>query len=184
MRMNKLTIIGLGCLLSLAAACGDDDDNGTADSGNDATTQPDATGDATKQEDATVTEDAKVGDAAPGDATVDAAAKGDFTLTLASFTPHAGQQFVVTVRNEDGDVEVGTSTVDAVAADEVIVIAGIIEAGASYTVNFYADLNGNKACDAPDADHVWSLTGQTPDAGALSIEFPHNGTWVDVCDKI
>ncbi len=100
------------------------------------------------------------------------------TIDLMSMTPHLNQRLELRVVNSENETEIGriARTIDLV--DLNVLMPGV-EAGVEYTVDFYADLNGNGLYDAPPSDHAWresttSLTGNT------TISFTHNVNFTDV----
>lgn len=56
--------------------------------------------------------------------------------------------------------------------------SAILEAGESYTLDYYADKSANGACDAYPADHVWHDALGTP-TGDTSARIDHNGGTID-----
>ena len=101
----------------------------------------------------------------------------------------------------DTDVDVDTDTevgrVDVVGDVEVTLSFGdVLAMGASYRVDFYADLDGNGEYTPPVGgpaasfpDHQWSIDGATAADGSagldgvsgdVSITFGHNADWVDI----
>lgn len=104
----------------------------------------------------------------------------DFTGNI---PPHAGQMFHVAVVDEGSGTAVQTADI-TVAANGMFAFSwpGILEDGRSYRVDFYADHNGNGACDAPPADHAWRrMTGVV--RGDVAIDFPHDTNFTDVCSS-
>ncbi|MBT3270492.1 hypothetical protein HN371_25335 [Candidatus Poribacteria bacterium] len=116
-------------------------------------------------------------------------------LTLSPFAPHAGQRIEARVVDVDTDTEVGR--VDVVGDVEVTLSFGdVLAMGASYRVDFYADLDGNGEYTPPVGgpaasfpDHQWSIDGATAADGSagldgvsgdVSITFGHNADWVDI----
>jgi hypothetical protein len=116
-------------------------------------------------------------------------------LNLASFVPHAGQRIegrVVDVATGD---EVGR--VEVVGASDVTLSFGnVLMMGASYRIDFYADLDGDDSYTPPVGepatsfpDHQWSIDGANAADGAagldgvsgdVSITMGHNADWVDI----
>ncbi len=65
------------------------------------------------------------------------------------------------------------------AADFQIMLPGVLSAGRSYNVDFYADLNKNGIYDAPPVDHAWRLM-VVDVAGDEALTFTHNVVFTDV----
>lgn len=94
-------------------------------------------------------------------------------------TPHVGQALTLFVRDTDSETYLDTIVVDAVAGPDFAVSSYVIEPGGSYTVDFYADHNGNGMYDSPPTDHAWRLeTGET--MGDVDLEFSHNVNFTDI----
>jgi len=152
-------------------ACGDDDgdvtdddpmeDMGTVDE--DMGTTPDEDMGTTPDEDMGTTPDEDMG----------TPEMGDFTFNLTRFMPHNGQNESYSLRDAAGAE--GASGTDRVTGGNLsIPEAGVIVAGATYTISFYADIDDSGTCDAPPTDHVWQLTDQTADAmGDLTAAYEH-----------
>ncbi|NNE07622.1 MAG: hypothetical protein HKN20_03565 [Gemmatimonadetes bacterium] len=105
---------------------------------------------------------------------------GDFTMNVTGVDPHVGQLFEVRVFDNETDLTVGQYRLASIAsADFTLVIPGIIRQGTEYTVDYYADLNGNGGYDAPTADHAWRDIATGGPSG-LTIDFAHNTTFTDI----
>ena len=105
---------------------------------------------------------------------------GDFSLELTGMTPHVGQLFELRVKDTESGQTVGQYRLGAVAGpDFTLDIPGIIEMERSYTVDFYADLNGDGEYDAPPTDHAWRETGMGTASG-LTIAFTHATNFTDI----
>ena len=107
---------------------------------------------------------------------VQEAAAGTLTINFTGMTPHVGQTLWLQVTDDTGeDVARLSRVVETVFSVDV---PGI-EAGQSYTVDFFADHNGNGFYDAPPADHAWRLeTGSA--TGDVVLDFVHNTNFTDV----
>lgn len=106
---------------------------------------------------------------------------GEFALTFtgSDFAPHNGNMlYAAILATDDTVVARGTTTVEggAFSLDWPALLVG----GQSYKVRFYADVNGNNACDAPPTDHVWEATIGTVTA-AKTFDYPHDTNVTDVC---
>lgn len=123
-----------------------------------------------------------------GNETVEFVHNTDFTdvewehrlrVLFSGMTPHVGQRLTLFVRDSQSGIYLDTIVVDEVAGPEFAVSSYVIEPGGSYTVDFYADHNGNGVYDAPPADHAWRLeTGET--TGDADLEFSHNVSFTDI----
>jgi len=80
-----------------------------------------------------------------------------FTLNVSNLTPHIGQRFALRVVNKANSREVGRVTIPAVQNANFALSVPGIQAGQSYRVDFYADLNGNGRYDTPPTDHAWRI---------------------------
>jgi hypothetical protein len=108
-----------------------------------------------------------------GEEPTPSAAEGPFSFTfnLSGMEPHEEQTISVVVR--DGATEV--------AADQGVVsngtvsfsFADILEAQTTYTVDFFADIDGDGLCDAPPDDHAWSES-IGPVSEDLTLDWTHD----------
>jgi hypothetical protein len=109
---------------------------------------------------------------------------GTFSLTVkvTSFAPHVGQKIVAWVYLLPDKTKVGEGTIASLPSpDDSMVIPGILDAGSSYQIDLWADLNGNGTCDPPPADHSWRLTAADI-TGDTTVEQVHDATTlVAVC---
>ncbi len=110
-----------------------------------------------------------------------------FTFNATGFTPHLGQLFGLAVY-QVSTVPPGVTNRELVGlyrlaavpgAAFTISIPGIIKAGENYSLDFFADLNGNKAYDAPTADHAWRIDASS-DAAGLVVSFSHAPPFTDI----
>jgi hypothetical protein len=78
-----------------------------------------------------------------------------FTMSGTGYIPLAGvMMFVTAVASGDGTtIPIGSATI---ANDGMFVVTGEVLGGDEYTVGWYADINGNQACDAVPTDLVWA----------------------------
>ena len=104
----------------------------------------------------------------------------DFQIDFFGMGAHDMQLIELRVINTDTGQAVGHYRLTAASAvDFSFVIEGIIENGANYDVDFYADFNANGMYDAPPVDHAWRETG-VGTASGLTITFNHNTTFTDI----
>jgi len=100
-------------------------------------------------------------------------------VLLSGMTPHVGQVLTFYVKDQASGPYLDTIVIDAVPGADFDVESYVIEPGGSYTVDFYADHNGNGIYDAPPTDHAWRLeTGETN--GDVELEFIHNTDFTDI----
>lgn len=104
----------------------------------------------------------------------------DLTLNLTGFTPHTGQAMEFRVIEVATNRTVGVYRTEAVVApDFTVTIPDVIENGANYQLDFFADFNMNGMYDTPPTDHAWRLTGVGGTSG-LTLDFTHNTAFTDV----
>jgi hypothetical protein len=104
----------------------------------------------------------------------------DLVFSGAGFGIHKGSQFAVAISLADSGKLVAGKTVAAVTEDTFIYTwPGLLAPGVAYNVDYYADLNNNKACDAPADDHVWRRSIAATDAGTLTVT--HDAVWTNQC---
>jgi hypothetical protein len=174
-------LIFAGCVaipVAILAACGDDDDGGTVDSGPPRT---DAGGG---------TMDAGGGGMDAGDPGMDAGETPmgeDFVLEAEgdSYAPHNGQTLTARVFDST-DTSLGEGTAMVEGGMFEITIAGVIEDGEDYTARWWVDSNMMAGCQPDPAggggDHQWELEGMGTATG-LTITHMHDIDWTDVCDS-
>lgn len=104
---------------------------------------------------------------------------GDFTMNFSDMEPHIGQLMEVRVMMPSGRLAGRFLMNPIMGASPVVSLPGIIQPDLEYTVDFYADLNGNGMYDAPPTDHAWREVG-TSDASGLTIDFTHGTDFTDV----
>ncbi|MCH8331578.1 MAG: hypothetical protein IH946_09415, partial [Bacteroidetes bacterium] len=106
--------------------------------------------------------------------------RGMLTFDLTNMTPHVGQLFQARLWNITDNLEAGRQTIDTIPqADFSVSFPGALHAGDSYTLEFYADFDGNGTYDAPPIDHAWDMS--IPDVGGdTTIMFDHNTNFTDI----
>lgn len=99
----------------------------------------------------------------------------------ASLAPHANQQVTAAVVDV-ASATVKTTRTETVSAEGALVMswARILEPGADYTLDFFADVDGDGLCDTPPDDHAWRLAIDDA-AGDVVLEFAHTTDFTDVC---
>lgn len=101
------------------------------------------------------------------------------TINFSGMTPHVGQMLEVKLENSTTEKEVGRVKIPAIAsASFPVQIIGLTEPG-DYSVEFYADLNGNGIYDVPPTDHAWKI-GFNYVNGNVDLLFSHNATFTDI----
>lgn len=102
-----------------------------------------------------------------------------YELQFHAMTPHIGQKLEVSLTDQTNGKEAGRTTVESVPSAEFSVFLPYIETGKTYTVNFYADMNGNGVYDTPPADHAWTME-LTDVEGDEDDDFTHNTNFTDI----
>ena len=93
-------------------------------------------------------------------------------------TPHVGQQMGIRVVNSASGAEAAKLTILAIPSADFTQEILCLEAGQSYNVDFYADLNGNGMYDPPPTDHAWR---RTVEGGSdQTIQFTHVLEFTDI----
>lgn len=155
--LASLVAVAVLATLSLALPGCDSTDDGTdvtvTDNGTD--NAPDAGGDT------------------PAADTDDHGQKFALTLTGTAFGPHEGQVVTVGLLEAADNTARATRTATVAGGTFTVSFADLLEAGIAYTVKYYADLNGNGQCDAPPADHAWSVDVPAV-TGDVTIPVTHN----------
>lgn len=101
------------------------------------------------------------------------------TINFAGMTPHIGQMLEIKLENSTTEKEIGRVKIPAItSASFPVQIIGLIEPG-DYSVEFYADFNGNGIYDAPPTDHAWKI-GFNYTGGNVDLSFNHNATFTDI----
>ncbi len=101
------------------------------------------------------------------------------TINFAGMTPHIGQMLEIKLENSTTEKEIGRVKIPAIASAAFPVqIIGLTEPG-DYSVEFYADLNGNGIYDVPPTDHAWKI-GFNYVNGNVDLSFSHNATFTDI----
>lgn len=95
--------------------------------------------------------------------------------------PHIGQMLKLFVRDQSTGTTLDSVVISSIEDADFDVESHILEVGGSYHVDFYADLNGNGAYDAPPADHAWRLVVNNA-MGDVDLDFTHNTTFTDISD--
>ncbi|WP_167611509.1 plastocyanin/azurin family copper-binding protein [Maribellus sediminis] len=99
------------------------------------------------------------------------------TLSFNSMNPHIGQTLHFYLYEQGMDTVIFTS--ETTVMSEFSIFAPALEAGKSYTIDFYSDHNSNGTYDAPPTDHAWRL--ELNDVmGDTTLNFTHNTNFTDI----
>ena len=106
---------------------------------------------------------------------------GQATLTLRfeDMDPHLGQAFALRIVEEGSHREVSRISVSEIIAPTFDLEMSALQVGTSHRIDFYADVNGNGAYDAPPADHAWRI-GLPSMEGDTLLTFSHNVDFTDI----
>ncbi len=105
--------------------------------------------------------------------------QGTMTVVFSEMDPHLGQQFELRVVNKATGEELERITVAEIPVPSFELSFTVLEQGASYRIDFYADHNGNGRYDAPPTDHAWQLTIDDA-SGNVTLDFRHNTDFTDI----
>lgn len=101
------------------------------------------------------------------------------TINFDGMTPHVGQMLEIKLENSSTEIEVGRIKIPAIAsASFPVQVIGLIDPG-DYSIEFYADHNGNGIYDTPPTDHAWKV-GFNYTGGNVQINFTHNTSFSDI----
>lgn len=101
------------------------------------------------------------------------------TINFDAMTPHLGQLLEIKLENSTTEQEIGRVKIPAIAsATFPVQIIGLTDPG-DYSIEFYADHNGNGIYDAPPTDHAWKV-GFNYTGGNATVNFTHNATFTDI----
>lgn len=102
----------------------------------------------------------------------------DLTVNLTGMTPHVGQ--LMEFRVATGNTLISAYVLDPLpSASFSFTVKSSVPEGA-HRLDFFADLNNNRAYDTPPTDHAWRL--DIPSSGAVDLTFTHNTTFTDISD--
>ena len=171
--MNRIFSAGIiGLTMTLSLGCGDKDDStesGDSDDANTSNTNTDADTDTDTDADT--------------DADTDTDADADFDLTFngSGYNPHE-TNIVEFALVDDADATTTVWASDVVAGVITETWVGAVTAGHSYTLFWYADLDGSQTCTSPPADHGWSEAIPAVTA-QVDVSRDHNAVFeYAVCD--
>lgn len=133
----------------------------------------------------TVDEDAGTGgggdDAGTGggddDAGTTPAALRDVTLSISEADPHMGQLIDIRIVDEWDNLVARGVIAGLPSGDYDFALPSSTPEGET-TLDFFADLSGNNAYDAPPADHAWRM--EVAAEGDAVVDFVHNTDFTDI----
>jgi len=99
-------------------------------------------------------------------------------ISFTGMDPHVGQSLFLRVVGKSDNSEVGRKSI-AVAYPDFSIEVGGIQTGASYNLDFFADLNANGHYDAPPVDHAWRIA-LNEISGDTTVAFAHNTSFTDI----
>jgi hypothetical protein len=102
-----------------------------------------------------------------------------YEIEFHAMTPHIGQKLEVRLIDQTTGKEAGRSTLESIPSAEFSVLLPYIETGNNYSVNFYADMNGNGVYDTPPTDHAWAMELNGVE-GDEDDDFTHNTNFTDI----
>lgn len=102
------------------------------------------------------------------------------TLNLSGMSPHIGQKFEARLVSINRNMkETGRISVNSIGSSSFQVQLPFVEAGHSYYIEFYADMNGNNRFDPAPADHTWRMELMNA-TGDETITFAHSTDFTDI----
>ncbi len=101
----------------------------------------------------------------------------NLTINFSSMTPHVGQELYLRIYDMENGTEIDR-THTTVSESFSLDFSNLME-GHNYTVDFFADFNGNGLYDNPPVDHTWRLTVENA-AADNSLDFVHNTNFTDI----
>jgi uncharacterized protein (DUF2141 family) len=108
---------------------------------------------------------------------------GPFALTFdgTMYTPHSGMTLdIQVIDNADGSIIKSDSA--GITGDTIsFTWPDLLEAGGSYDVRWYVDVDGNGFCNQPPEDHSWVRTISDVSAD-VTLTHPHDTDLAPVCD--
>ena len=125
-----------------------------------------------------------------GDGNMKSDATGDFmeddgfsepllTVQFRGMNPHIGNMLELRVLDQDGGREVGRKTLPEIEGADFDLALSVLLKDHSYDIEFYADLSGNGAYNAPPIDHAWRLVLRSA-VGNDVVLFEHNTDFTDI----
>lgn len=101
------------------------------------------------------------------------------TINFSGMTPHVGQMLEIKLENSTTEKEIARIKIPAIAsASFPVQIIGLTQPG-DYSIEFYADHNGNGIYNIPPTDHAWKI-GFNYTGGNVDVAFAHNASFTDI----
>ena len=108
------------------------------------------------------------------------AAKFSLHMNITGMSPHTGQYFEISVVDVVTDSVVASEEIASIVdPDFEYVFMHALDAGASYNIDMWADLNANGSYDAPPTDHSWRVELINV-SDNTSQAFQHNTDFTDL----
>jgi hypothetical protein len=104
----------------------------------------------------------------------------DLVLGGSGYTPHIGNTVAGAVLDAAGAVVATDSATMGDDGELSLTFVDALEAGGTYRVDWYADLNANGQCDAAPTDHQWSAAIEAV-TGDVEVTYDHDTNFADVC---
>lgn len=104
----------------------------------------------------------------------------DFSFEGIEFEPHNGQEIVLAIIDKDENRRILLTQAIVNEGKFSIKRPQILVDGHRYSIDYFADMNGNKLCDPPQTDHVWRIN-VAPVRSALALIDTHKMNFHDSC---
>lgn len=104
----------------------------------------------------------------------------DFSIEGIEFEPHNGQQIVLAIIDKDENRRILLTQAVVNEGKFTINRPKILVDGHRYSIDYFADMNGNKQCDPPTTDHVWRIN-IPPVRSTLTLTDTHKMNFNDSC---
>ena len=102
----------------------------------------------------------------------------DLTIHFTDMGPHLNQNLYLRVVDK-GTMKETARTIHMISVTAFDIVLPAVEAGRSYFIDFFADVNSNGIYDGPPTDHTWRLELNNA-AGNDELNFSHNTNFTDV----
>jgi hypothetical protein len=105
----------------------------------------------------------------------------DAVLSLAGFTPQeVGQRFELRVTDASSGASVGAYLLPQLASASLsFTLAGAVQSGNGYQIDFWSDVDGDGTYSGPGADHTWRVMADATSSG-LAITWTHDTNYVEL----
>lgn len=108
-----------------------------------------------------------------------AAANVSVELRFREMEPHVGQAFFLRFVNIDTGVEFTRLAMPSIPSGSFELEVDGLQSGASYRIDFFADVNGDGIYSIPPEDHAWRIDLLDVQADGI-LTFAHNTTFTDI----